>query len=459
MSIGFRLLLRLLFHRPLVTVLLLLVYLITALLLVVIGSDKRAAVIATMGAFATVGLSAVLTERIARFSLAAGSIGLPDHALFMRRAQYWFLGLFVAVPAAAAVVAGMAPLTAAALLVASTAAGIVLTTYGGWWIVVVPIVGRFPSVESWLQSPVVQGLALLAGGWLVSRWTALPARIERVGGLLPAALADAKHEPPATAGDEDPQATSERSAGQSRNLEDAFALGAADLDASWMPPNVLAVCLRYSVVTGWRGVLNGSLTALVVLFAWRLYRGAQPDIAAYLTVTAGCCLVLVGRLEGVLQQWMRTPIEQSLLRLTPRWPEARAIKWAVLQSLLMVQRGAVSAWVVVSLVAWTVGWIGTPELLIGGMGVLGTALAFTGTVVATLARRRVRELQLATVASVLTVAIGVVLVLFGEATGSHHATIGAAMMVGPPVLSLAWYLGAPLRLPLNVDARALKSQP
>jgi hypothetical protein len=441
-NIGLRLLLRLMFHRPLVIVLLVIVYLTGAFLVFVVDSDKRAVVIATIGAFATVGLSSVLTERIARFSLVAGSLGLPGHAFHMRQVQCWFLALFVAVPAAAAALMGMAPLTAAALFSAATAAGVVLSTYGAIWIVVVPIVARIRSVESWIQSPVVQTLAIAASGWLFWRWFALAARAERAGGFMPALLADADHERP------EPQA---------ENKQQAQFNEAAGLDGRRMPATLLAAGLGYPAGTSWRGVLYGSLTAVVMLFAWRLYRGPRPDIAGYAIVTAACCLALVGRLQAILHRWMRTPIEQSLLRLAPRWPEERAIKRAVLKTLLMVQRGGAAAWTAISVVALTVGWIGTSDLLIGGLGVLGTSLAFTGSVLATLARRRVREMNLSTVALVLTVAIGTTLVLFGDPMGSSHVAIGLVMMAAPPLLALAWYLGAPLRLPLNVDARALKS--
>jgi len=444
------------FYRPLVIVLLLVVYLVATFLLFVIDSDKRAVVIATMGAFSTVGLSAVLTERITRFSLVAGSLGLPGHALYMRQVQYLFLALFVAIPAAVAVVMGMAPLTAAALFSAATAGGVVLSTYGAVWIVIVPIVGRIRSVESWIQSPIVQGLAVAASGWLISRWFELPARVERAGGLMPRFMADAKHERPELEEETKQQAPFEEGTRQSRIIEESFAAEAAGLDARRMPATVLAAGLGYPAGTSWRGALYGSLTAVVVLLAWRMYRGPKPDIAAYVVVTAGCCVALVGRLQGVLHRWMRTPIEQSLLRLTPRWPEERAVKRTVLQTLVMVQRGAMSAWAVVSVVALIVGWIGTTELLIGAIGLLGTSLAFTGSVIATLSRRRVRELHGSTVALVLSVAIGAAIVLFGEPMSSSHMAIGLVMMMGPPGLALAWYLGAPLRLPLNVDARALK---
>ena len=101
---------RLLFYRPLILVMLLLVYSVAALLLVTVDSPQKGIAIAALAAFAAGGLTALLTDRLKRHSLEAGVIALPDHSRMMRRVQACFLVLFAAIPAALACLLGAEPL-------------------------------------------------------------------------------------------------------------------------------------------------------------------------------------------------------------------------------------------------------------------------------------------------------------------------------------------------------------
>ncbi|MGH8319229.1 MAG: hypothetical protein ACREUL_14840 [Steroidobacteraceae bacterium] len=446
---------RLLFYRPLILVLLLLVYSAAALLLFTVDSPHRGVAIAVIAAFATAGLSAVLTERITRHSLQASAIGLPDHSRVMRRVQSSFLALFVATPAALAWLLGARPLAALAALAASTAAGIVLATYGAVWLFLVPLLGRVLPLESWVELPSVQALAAAASAYLIWRWFDLPSNLEQRCAASPAPLADARHERADRSRRPDESARRDKPAASASNdaLIDSLS---TELEAGRQLAAVLALGFGYSVAIGWRGVLYGTGVAIAALAAWQVLHGWRPAVLAYGLVTAICCFALVARLQTVLLRWMRTTTEQALLRLTPRWPEPRSIKRAVLASTLMVQRGSIAVWAASSATTALLGWINRTELVDGVIALLGTSCAFSGAAWAVLAQPRIREWHLSRIVLVLVVAAGVVTILFGGPVLSHRLAAGISMMVVPPALALVWYALAPLRLPLNVDPRALK---
>lgn len=448
---------RLLFYRPLILVLLVLVYAVAALLLVTVDSNKSGMAVAVMAAFAAAGLSAVLTERIKRYSLQAGVLGLPDHTRMMQRVQGWFLVIFVGFPAAVAALLGAQPLMAIAALSVASGVGILLAAYGGVWIILVLVLGRVLPLAKWASEPIIQALAAAGSVYLIWRWFDLPAKGERAGAVALSRLADARHEKPGRV---------MRKHGSLSQGKPADAIASAlpnprvarDPGANKRVADLLALGLGYSVGTNWRGALYGIGIAVAALAGWQLLHRSAPNPVGYTCVTAVCCFGIVGNLQRVLRRWMWTTAEQAVLWLTPGWPRSPLVKRALIFSTLSVQRGSILVWASASGVAVVLGWIDAHAFCVSALAILATSLAFTGAAWAVLAQRRIRESNPATILSVLMVGVGAVVILSSSRGVGNGLAIGVLMMTTPPVLALAWYLLAPLRFPLTVDPRALKSQ-
>ena len=446
---------RILFYRPLIVVMLLVVYSVAALLLVTVDSSKKGFAVMIMAAFATLGLSAVLTERILRHSLHARAIGLPNHAQIMRQLQLCFLVMFVGTPVALAGILGANPLAALAGLVTATAVGVALVSYRAVWLVLVPLVGRVLPLGEWAALPPVQALATGFGGYVIWRWFELPQKMEQERTPAGLQLADATHERLERA---EPAEDSSREDEQSGIPPKELLIGeaAVDLDSGRRLSTVLAVGFGYSVGTRWRALSYGAGISIAFMAALNVLYGSQHAVAAYVFVTGACCIEVVGRLQGLLQRWMRTPAEQALLQLAPKRPDPRKIKRAVIETTIVVQYGGIAVWLASSATAALAGWIGSMELFCGGVAILGTSLAFSGVAWAVFSFRRIREWQFSTIALVLIVFAGAATVVFGTPIATRSGMVGVAMMLIPPALALAAYCLAPLRFPLNVDARVLK---
>ncbi len=453
---ALRLLWRLLFYRPFNLILPILVYAVMGLAFVGGDPAKRGVAVTVMAAFVAGGLVIVLTERIIRFSLQAGAIGLPGHARMMRRVQACFLVIFVGAPAVLAVLNGASPLDSLAVLTGATAAGTLLAEYGVGWILLAPLLGWMMPQSWWGRAPEILDLALVGCVFLVARWFELPWKSERAGAFVDARLADARHERRGRAVGRAPDPEPRKDAAVVLNGISPSPSGVGDREANRQITALLALGLGYSVRTNWRGVIHGAGITVVALAAWQLLHPQTHNPLAYTWVTAMFVFRVAGRLQLVLRRWMQTTTEQALLWLTPGRPPSRLIKRALIVSTLTVQRGTIVTWAVASLVGAAFGWVDRQELGAGFLVMLAVFLAFTPVVWAVLAQRRVRTLNLPAILSVLMVGAGTVVVFWDpHAVGS--VLIGALLMVAPSALALAWYTLAPLRFPLSVDPGALKA--
>jgi hypothetical protein len=449
----------LLLRRPVISVLLGAVYLTTALLLEVAEPGKRGALVALMSAFVAGCLTAVLSERIRRHSLAAGSLGIPGHARFMHQTQALFLILFVAAPGLVACALGMSPLMTGAVLLVGTAVGIALSVYGLWWLMLVPALGRFDTHTDWLSLPIIQAAGVAASGWFIWHWFDLPERSERIGQAGPVRLADSRHERamrnsgPMERGESAPDLL------DSRAIDGLIPAAASDIETERALSASLAMGLGYSLRTDWRLTAYGAAAGVAALAGWHVFRGGQSEVTSYVTASAVCCVCLIARLQSILQRWMRTSTEQAILRIAPLWPDPTRVKRAILHSTFVVQRGAVTGWAAITLAGWTLNLVPDAYVFRAALALAGTSLAFSGSLWATLARRQVREWHAATVAIVMMVGSGALIAAFRSRSFAPHLALGLSLMVAAPAAALAWYLLAPARVPISVDSRALPSQP
>ena len=217
-----------------------------------------------------------------------------------------------------------------------------------------PVLSKVLPLSSWAALPPVQGLCTVVGAYVIWRWFDLPVKVERAASVAESRLADAGHER------SDPLRRPQESvANEEPASSPSEELPLDTLSTDFAPDQqllvVLAVGLGYSVKVRWRGVLYGAGVAMALLAASRASHGSSLTVLAYLIVTGLCCFALVGQLQIFLQRWTQTATQQALLHLTPRWPEPRSIKRAVLASTVVIQRGSVAVWAACSAVAAILG--------------------------------------------------------------------------------------------------------
>jgi hypothetical protein len=446
------LLCRMLFNRPLIVVLLLLLYGVVVLLVTIIDSPKKAIGVLLMSAFATAGLTALLSERISRYSSQASVLALPNHARVMRDVQSLFLAVFVGLPIALSTILGINVLITIATLSTATAIGIIVASSGGIWLFLVIILSKVLPLGEWALLPPAQALAVVASSYLIWRWFGVSLRAEQMS-LMSFRRADARHE----------QVSIARQCAGTEGSEHAgdWALAKMEAVTSHLKSDRIADALSlgfgYSTRLSWRGVWIGARIGFALQAVWLQFHGSHPRFIAYALVTAFCCLSLLGKLQGLIQRFLHTTAEQAVLALMPRWPDPPRIKRAIVATTLRVQRGGFLVWGISSLAEAAFGWLGADELLGGSVAILATSLALSGVIWAQLARRRIREWQFTSICIVLIVWIGAASIFFGISIGQRYWIGGLAAMLLPPALALVSYAIAPLRFPLQVDVSALKA--
>jgi hypothetical protein len=453
-----RLLWRVLFYRPLILVLLILVYAVGTLLAFMVGLDKSGPVSAMTAALAAGGLAAVMTRRLTRFSRDAGMIGLPEHARLLRRAQIAFLVIFAATPAIVSMFLGASLLGAVAVISAATGFGILVAMYPSIWILLIFFGNeQIVPLSKWARYPIVQALAVAASALLLWWWFDLPAKAETVGGGADARYSDARHERRNRSARVQDLIRQEGPSGEVTAVP-LQRVNEENLPVARDISKILALGLGYSIKPNWRNVLYGIGAAVAALAIWKLLHRQTSNPLAYTCVTAVSCFSVMGALQRILRRWKSTEHEQSLLRLTPMWPQSRRIKQAYIETTLIVQCGTMVAWASASVLGLALGLIDGRNIYLGFVAMLATSSAFTASAWTLLAQRRIYEINLPTIIFVVMVGVGTAMVLSSPHGVNDGSLLGIFLIAAPPAAALTWYSLSPLRFPVNVDPRALSSK-
>src|SRR5208283_2906795 len=106
----------------------------------------------------------------------------------------------------------------------------------------------------------------------------------------------------------------------------------------------IAYGLGYSLTTNWRWCFRVMGFALMVLAAVHFWRRSQWDIGCYLMASSLACIGILLDVERLSQRWRMTALEQSLLKLAPRWFDSKRQKLLMLKSVVRLCSGGAAVW-------------------------------------------------------------------------------------------------------------------
>jgi len=442
--------------RTLVVVMLGLFYVLAAFLFVVLDPDKRASVIAVMSAIPAGGFFALATERIVSCSIAAGSLGIPAHAEHLRRAQVCMMGIFIVVPAIVAVCYGGQP-GYMALLCVPAALGVLLALYGRWafvvWIVLV-VLSHFSysldSVFPRLSSPWLRVVLIVASIALLTWWLGLAKRTERRYRGLSLVMADSRHEVTAEAAGASLGVDPVKFAQYEQAVDRAMTRITTGITNSGITRRALQTGLAMPGPVHWRLVaivVAISLAALLFLHPKGPNSG-QPT--AYLGFTLLATVLLLAQLNAVMNACKARANEEALLVLAPRWPTQDKVKTLFLQIILERQSGTWAAWILVSLFATVLGWVGVEELFTSIVIMIAASSCASGALLLAMSRKVFKEVSLLTIAMLLCGAVGTVVFLVGTDGMAEGQMLGLILILVPPAAGALSFTMRPLQFPVRI---------
>jgi hypothetical protein len=426
-------------------------YVAAVMVALLMQSNGRGVLVAVLCAIPAAALLAILTERVARYTLSAAALGLPQHSHTMRNVQLLALCIIAMPPFLIALMCGGAPLPSAATLAGGIAVGMAARMYPGLFVpaifISLGLKGQFGPPERWLALPQVQW-AILAGACVLTwRWLDFSARLQRRFGELPGIRADAKHE-----GSKELSVDEAAALAAESKWVDAAIQGispAQGASPARISADALTFCLGYSTAPRWR--LLGSwvivgVSALAVLHVWRR---ALVDLPAYWIASGVACLSIFSYADRAMRRWRVSVTEQALLSITPCWPNARTQKMLVLQSMLRlcIQGAIMSA-------AWTafdfmLGFITAYQAACGGLVVFAGGCAAVGTSCTALSMPRMKPLSLGVIVIGVATACGAALIAFGSQVNPGYTVAGAIFLLLPTAVAVSRYLALPLHFPID----------
>jgi len=441
--------------RPFVLVALALFYVVAGFLTLMLEPGKKVPVILIMCAIPACGMFAIATQRIIQYTAAASSLGIPRHQESLRVGQLWLLGVFVGIPAGIAAASGGDP-SYIILLLVPAAGGALLAIYSRWvffvWITVA-VTTRFTySFGSWfpgLGNPWIRAILVSLSAAVLYWWLGLANRVARRS-LPSLVIADARHESTtASIGQAlgaDPRQYELYEKAYDRGIT-AIIAGITDRSIS---KRALQVGLAMPGRTNWRfvGIMVAISLAALLFLHLKNPNAVQPT--GYLGITLLAAVSLFGQLNAVMQACKARAIEESLLVLTPRWPAQDKVKSLFLQIILERQSGTWAGWILISLFATVLGWVGVEELFMSVVIMIAACSCATGALMLALSRKVFKEVSLLTIATLLCGAAGTGVFLVGDGAIANGQMLGLSLILVPLAAGALSFSMRPLQFPLRV---------
>ena len=409
--------------------------------------EKRVELFLVSMLFSLVCLVARATTRVRMYCESAGRLGVPHHALAMRRVQCIVIALFTLVPVTFAYCIG-GDFSAVVIFVGGTAFAIYLAeTLFLAVIFALSLKGLSAAgVDVWTHLFGIPGSVaiLLASAWGIVRWLRLPRRLESEAAAASLSLADTAHE---ADGVEELDA---ENAAFERHLEDVLAPPSPQL----LAPRRLWVGLGYDPRGNWRVRAMGLFVALAATVVLHFWKQARWDFGAYLALSAMFAFFVFSRFQAMNEAWLRTHGEQSVLVLSARWPTGTAFKFVLLRCVWSGIPELLAGWLLFSAAVLATGWISLHTVLLAGLGQVAVLVSSLGIFLSYFAHARVRNTNLLPLAYLLMALAGTATLLFSVAHGSTTGTlIGAGMLLAPAAAAMLAFFLRPALFPVQTVAR------
>lgn len=163
----------------------------------------------------------------------------------------------------------------------------------------------------------------------------------------------------------------------------------------------------------WKCCLAGVGLGLGMFVIAHFWNAGRTDATLYLVSSAMIGILLFGRFAAMNQAWTQTPGEQSVLLLTPEWPQGNQLKRAMMLTTLPGICGYLLSWAILSAVALLLGWVSPVRVAIGGIALAAMTLGMLGLFMCYLAHARMRRRMYLPMIYLLAAFIGLVMLVFG----------------------------------------------
>jgi hypothetical protein len=413
-----------------------------ALLTAVIGDSELRSMhefLSGAAMLCTLGLAARRTPELA---IWAGQLGIQAHRERLRNGQLLLLGASLSFAIVLQLQFAVDPRAVVAPV--GIAAAVVALTTLPWFtflLIIAVVVTRMVSLDHRLLfTPLGASVSIAISIAVLLHWIH---QVWHLHGLAAGAsnnLSDAAHE------QANPEEISRAHAALTSDLAPAFETGPAGRDSSrrfWLG-------MGYDPVSTWKVTGYSALFGALSLTAMHFIFSARFDWIGYLVLCAFTAFAMIGRFNSMHEAWLRTPIEQSVLMLMPRWPHGARLKIEFLRSLWTGFPGYAAFWAALSAFGVGLGWIDPSLALASGVVLTILTKALVVLMMHYLAQRRARDTSPFAMFYAVLQIIGTVTLVAAWADDAPRAALTGLLIILVPALPPI-YLFSTRRLQLPVQ--------
>jgi len=355
--------------RPLWIAALILAFYVLAVLLVWMNPNAPVRGLAFLLAIPTCAFFALATSRLHRYGTDAYQLGVPDHRRRLFQAQLVMLVLMFGMSLAPMLVVrgqwnDWVPIMAAA------AFGVLLVRVGGWLLYVPFFLVSFDShdfrLKVLLDQPLVVGVMAVGSCWVLLDWLRLGEIIERRAAVLRAPFADRRQERRGAKPVKESQVADEPRNPLARMPVDELDAVLHEIDPRRVSVRAFWFGIGFDAVFRWRKIAIGCGIAAVLILAWQFWYRRRAEMAPlYFLLFTSVQMALQG--EDLARTFRYRGNEQSILALTPFFPERRSLKRYFLIAVAQRCMGLWCAALVGGVLLWALGWLRPAYLAAGTM--------------------------------------------------------------------------------------------
>jgi len=163
---------------------------------------------------------------------------------------------------------------------------------------------------------------------------------------------------------------------------------------------------------------------------------------------------MASRISSIGAAWRSRASEQSLLKLTPRWPAERRLRQLFLSAIAWSQVGGWTGWAAISFIALLLGSITFEHLTTGAILLLAVSSGCAASLGMLLTRRALKEWHVTTIYATLSTFLGAAVYLVARNSGHAAMAIALALILLPSVIALACCMARPLLFPVIVRQKS-----
>jgi len=278
-----------------------------------------------------------------------------------------------------------------------------------------------PRILSWPMQPAVAAIFVCLCVVLLVQWFRVIRQLEKRAAVASHRLSDAAHE----------AAHPEDFDRAQFSLDTSFGSSVDSEPAGRVSPRRFWLGMGYDSQSSWRVTGYSLLFAILALAAAHFSLSGQRDALAYVVLSAGVVLAAFGRFNGMHEAWMRTPHEQSILLLSPLWPQGARLKIQFLRALSGGLAGYCAYWIGLSAFAVVLG-IEWRTILMVGAGLLIAMMSICLFMMHYVSRRRASPTSTFAITHAILVLLGLGSLMGGWGNASPRwVLIGLALIFLP----------------------------